>query len=259
MYYLASFSIYSIIVFLFWYLFKKPDKNEKYQFKSVLVNEMTKGLTKSDVESRKKRVKVLPLHQRFIYWIWFSSIIIMLVLPAILLNIARYYLIELFFATKSVFFIDLNSGSLLVFSFGVFLAGVSLNVAYSYLTNRGFIRKADLLYQIGSFQEYPLKMNILISGILVIIGLPLMILGFNSYRYFSEEQIVIKSALSVEENVYSYTDVDYIDHSFLKDGSNKYTIVFKSGKKLILDNRILLNPKFKKIMNDYDIVIKVNE
>ena len=249
--------IYFLIVIIFVLYFKKPDKNEYRQFKEVFTKEMMKGQIKSDVKSRKKRVKVLPLYQRCLYLLWFSSIITMIFLPAVVLSIARVYLIDLFFVPENAFCIDVNSPSLLVFGIGVFFAGIPLLVAYSYLTNRGVIRKADLLYQLGSFQEYPKKANIYISGILLLIGLPLMIFGFNSYRYFNDKQIVVKSALSISEAVYSYSDVNYIEHSYYKDDTSGYSIVIKNGKSLTLNEDISLNPKFIKTINDNHIEIKV--
>jgi len=257
MYYLISFLIYFLIIILFVLYFKKPDKNEYRQFKEVFTKEMMKGQIKSDVKSRKKRVKVLPLYQRFLYWLWFSSIMTIIFLPTVVLSIARFYLIDLFFVPENAFCIDLNSPSLLVFGIGVFLAGIPLLVAYSYLTNRGVIRKVDLLYQLGSFQEYPKKANIYISGILLLIGLPLMIFGFNSYRYFNDEQIVVKSALSISETVYSYSDVNYIENSYYKDDTSDYSIVIKNGKTLTLNEDISLNQKFMKTINDNHIEIIV--
>ncbi|MDY0278806.1 MAG: hypothetical protein RBQ97_12060 [Acholeplasma sp.] len=258
MYYLISFLIYIFIVVLFVIYLKKPDKNEKRQFKGTFTKEMMKGLTNSDVRSRKKRVKVLPFFQRFLYWLWFSSLITMIILPTVVLCIARYYIIDLCFVPENAFCIDLNSPSMLVFGAGVFFAGIPLLVAYSYLTNRGIIRKADLLYQLGSFQEYSKKTNIFISGILLIIGFPLMILGFNSYRYFNDEQIIIKSALSINETVYSYSDVNYIEHRFYSDDTSDYSIIIKNGETLTLYEDISLNQKFVKTINDNSIEIKIN-
>lgn len=256
MYYLIAFLIYSLIVLLFVLYVMTPSQMEKRQFKGVLVDEMMKSLTKSDVRSRKKRVKILPLYQRFLYWLWFSSIIAMIVVPAIVLSVARYYLIDYFFVPENAFCIDLNTPALLVFGFGAFLTGIPVLVAYSYLTNRGIIRKADLLYQLGSFQEYPKRMNILISGVLMLIGLPLMMLGFNSYRYFSDEQITVKSALSSRETVYSYYDVSYIEHSFYRDDTSGYSVILKNGTELSLNEDISRNQEFINTINNNHIEIK---
>lgn len=258
MYYLISLLLYLLIVLSLIMYLKKTKGKEKHKFKETFINEMMKGLTKSDVKSRKKRVKVLPLYQRFLYWLWFSSIMAMIILPTVVLSIARYYLIDIIFVPENAFCIDINTPSLLVFGVGVFFAGIPLLMAYSYLTNRGIIRKADLLYQLGSFQEYPQKMNILISGILFIIGIPLMILGFNSYRYFNDQQIVVKSALSINETIYSYSDVSYIQHSIYKDETSDFTIVLKNGEELNINDDISLNSKFMKTINDNHIEIKDN-
>lgn len=256
MYYLISFLIYFLIVLLFVLYIKKPKKKEQGQFIDTFNKEMMKGLSKSDVKSRKKRVKVLPLSQRFLYWIWFTSLVSMILLPTVVLSITRYFMIDFLFVPENAFCIDLNSPSLFAFGAGVFFAGIPFLVAYSYLTNRGVIKKADLLYQMGSFQEYPKRANIFISWILLIIGFPLMILGFNSYRYFNEDQIVVKSALSINETVYSYSDVDYIEHSFYRDDTSDYTIVIKNGKTLTLYDDISLDPKFINIINENHIEIK---
>ncbi len=121
MYYLVSLFIYILIVFLFILYLKKPDIIEKQQFKEIFTKEMMKGLTKSDIRLRKKRVKVLPFFQRVLYWIWFSSIIAMLVLPAGVLCIVRYYIIDFCFVPESALYIDLNSPSLLVLEPVLFL------------------------------------------------------------------------------------------------------------------------------------------
>ena len=180
----------------------------------------------------------------------------MIVVPAIVLSVARYYLIDYFFVPENAFCIDLNTPALLVFGFGAFLTGIPVLVAYSYLTNRGIIRKADLLYQLGSFQEYPKRMNILISGVLMLIGLPLMMLGFNSYRYFSDEQITVKSALSSRETVYSYSDVSYIEHSFYRDDTSGYSVILKNGTELSLNEDISRNQEFINTINNNHIEIK---
>jgi hypothetical protein len=256
MYYLISFLLYFLILFLIVITFRKPHKDENRKFKKVFIQEMMKGLSKSDVRSRKKRVKVLPLYQRILYWLWFTSVMTLIFLPMIVLSIARYYILEFFFIPDHAFNIDFNTPSLLVFGVGVFLAGIALAVAYSYLTNRGIIREADMLYQLGSFQEYPKKANVFISGILLAVGLPLMILGFNSCRYFTHDEIVVKSALSINEKTYLFSDVEYIKHSLYVDDTTSYTFVIKNGKSITLFEDITINPEFMETIADHNIEIK---
>jgi len=255
-YYLISFLLYFLILFLIVITFRKPHEDENRKFKKVFIQEMMKGLSKSDVRSRKRRVKVLPLYQRILYWFWFTSVMVLMFLPAIVLSIARYYILEFFFVPDNAFYIDINTPSLLVFGVGVFLAGIALDVAYSYLTNRGIIRKADMLYQLGSFQDYPKKANVFISGVLLAVGLPLMILGFNSYRYFTHDEIVVKSALSINETSYLFSDVEYIKHSLYVDDTKSYTIVINNGKSLTLFEDITLNQEFMEAIADHHIEIK---
>jgi hypothetical protein len=232
MYYIVCLFVY--LGFIYWFIscFKKPSKKEKNKFKNVFLKESIKGLTKSDVKYRKNRVSVLSLWQRFLYWLWVWSVFALIFAPVILFNFARVYIIETFFIPIDALHFEVSSLSNLIFWIGSFLCGISICVVYSYITNRGVIRKADLLYQMGSFQEYPKEANILICGILLIIGLPIMFISFNSYKYITREEVVVKSAFSINSKEYEYSDIDYIIKKTYEDDSADYKIVLKNGKNL---------------------------
>lgn len=257
MYYVMALLVYLLILFPILLSIRKPDIKDRDVFATTLVREHYKSVTKSDVKSRKKRVKVLPLYQRGLYWVWFWRNLSMVALPAIGLSISRYYLIDAWFVPDSAYFIDLNSPSLLVFGFGAFLVGIPIFVVLSTLSNRGIIREADRLYQMGSFQEYPAEFNALLAKITLVIGLPLVILGFNSYRYLTPDYIVSKSALSLSETITPYDDIDYIEHSFYVDGDDSYTFYYKNGESFTIFYNMEDNVAFFKAIADHQIEIKI--
>ncbi len=82
-----------------------------------------------------------------------------------------------------------------------------------------------------------------------------MIIGFNSYRYFDERQIVEKSALSINAVAYSYSDITYIEHRIYKNDSSDYCIVIKNGDSITINEATLINEKFEEIINANNIKI----
>lgn len=174
--------------------------------------------------------KVLPLYQRFLYWLWFGSNVALIILPAIAFTLLRYYLIErLYIHDLAISFMS-GGGVDIVFAVGSFMVGIPILVGYSYLTNRGIIQKADKLYQLGSFQEYPKRANIFICAVLLAIGLPIFILSFNSYSYITPEKIGIKSTFSIDEKTYEYSDIIYMEKKIYSNGAFKYKAHFKDNK-----------------------------
>lgn len=219
------------------YLIKRPIQDEKRIFLDTLRREAYKGLSKSDVKYRKKRVKNLPLFDRFLYWLWFSSIIFLLCIGfPILPSVFRWLIIKYAVCPEGTIFLHISGGSHFAFGVGSFFLGIPFLVAYSYLTNRGRLRKADLVYQMGSFQEYPKKMNIAVSAICGLIGLIIMIIPCNSYQYCTKDEIVNKSAFSINKTVYTAEQIDYAEEIKTmrteKDGSYtyyRYKIITKDG------------------------------
>lgn len=257
MYYVVALLVYAMVLMVAVFALRKPNDAEAFEFKIVMASEMIKGVTKSDVNSRKKRVKSLPLYQRVLYWVWFSSIMSFIFIPVIGLMIGRYYLIEYLFVPETAFLIDLDSPSLLVFGVGAFLVNIPFLVGYSWLTNRGIIREADLLYQLGSFEEYPARANQFIAMVLLIIGLPPLLLGFNSYRYLTPDHLVTKSALSILEKRYNYTDVDHVELRYYVDGDKRYTFVFKDGFSIPLSSVPSENETLALILEEHRFEIEI--
>ncbi len=212
MYYIICFLIVLIWSLAAIYFAKLPIQEETRAFLNTLQHEAYKGLSKSDVKYRKKRVKNLPLFDRFLYWLWFWSLIFLLCIGFPLLpSVLRWLVIKYAVCPEGTIFLHIPEGSHLAFICGSFFFGIPFLVAYSYLTNRGRLRKADFVYQMGSFQEYPKKMNIVLSAICGLLGLLIMILPCNSYQYCTKSEIVNKSAFSIHETVYRTGQIDYAE------------------------------------------------
>lgn len=262
MYYLICFLLYFLIIFLLLYVLKRiskvKNKKKSKKFKDVFIKELSKGLTKSDLKYRKRRVKVLPLWQRFLYKLWFSSMVIIIVIQPVLFCIARNLVIGNFFVSKDALYYSSSSLSELVFGIGAFMCGMPILVGYSYISNRGVIRKADLLYQMGSFQEYPVQENLFISILLLIIGLPMMIMSFNSYTYIERDEFAIKTAFSISEKHYYYSDLDYIERKTYSNDRVNYIAHIKNKKKYIIHDSYFADLEFELLLRRNAVHIRDN-
>ena len=240
MYYTVSFTIYFILVLILciaFLLFKKKndeEKNAKLEYAKTFVVEMEKGLSKSDVKSRKQRVKILPIYVRALYWIWFFiTISFFIVFPAVL-ALARGVLIQQWFAPDTAIEFSDNSISLLVIFFAGMLFGVSLSIGFSYLTYTRTIAKADAVYRMGSFQVYPKQLNFIIALIAVVTMLPILIFSFNNYQYFTEEEMVQKPVFAFSEKKYPYSEIEFIEKKIYTDGEVSTIAHLQSNKKIEL-------------------------
>ena len=70
--------------------------------------------------------------------------------------------------------------------------------------------------------------------VLLLIGLPMMILSFRSYKYFTDETIVIRSALQSSEISYSYSDIECAKKRLPEKNKEPiywdYTILLNTGE-----------------------------
>jgi len=280
-YYLIAFSLYFLILFILFRCFMHLSPDNRKKFKDVLkeekikisdvirlylrllflqvVKEKMKTWDKSEHKSRKKRIRALPLYQRFLFWFWYDTVFIMIFLPAILFSVLRYYLIADLYIPASAMDFSVGGPALLLFGVGSFLVGISLDVGYSYLTNRGIIREADRLYSVGSFQEYPKEANVFISVILVAIGGLIMIFSFNCYDYITPEKMAFKPAFAMSEKIYAYADIDDMEKTIYSDGEVSYAAHFVDGKKHTFSiDKSIENP-LDSILKEYNIetVLKV--
>jgi len=145
------------------------------------------------------------------------------------------------------------------FLFGIacFIFGIPIVLLYSYITNKGFIRKADKLYQKGSFQDHPKKFNIFLSGVLVILFFPLLVLSFNNYTYYTDNAIVVKGVFAINEKSYDYSEIDYIEVKEYSNGKYDYIAVTKSGKEIeIVDSESTISQELENIIKLYDIPLR---
>ena len=105
LYYLICILFYVAFLFaafmLLKYILKKPEKNDKKKFASVFWEKSTNARNRSYIRSRKKRVKSLPLYQRFVYWLWFCSIVILIFIQPVLFSVIRYYFIKSFYLPEN--------------------------------------------------------------------------------------------------------------------------------------------------------------
>jgi hypothetical protein len=150
---------------------KTPDKNgyedfeeeEDFQEESNEYYKDYKEYQKAERKKRKMRVNVLPLYQRILYNIWFISILVLLFFPPVVFLVVRRYLVEYFFIPENAINYSTSSIQEIFFTSACFFCGIPFVLFYSYITNKGIIRKADKLYQMGSFQEYPKKFNLFLQ------------------------------------------------------------------------------------------------
>ena len=238
MYYLICILFYVAFLFaafmLLKYILKKPEKNDKKKFASVFWEKSTNARNRSYIRSRKKRVKSLPLYQRFVYWLWFCSIVILIFIQPVLFSVIRYYFIKSFYLPENCIYFETGPLSDLAFMFAGFLCGIPLMVAFSYLTNRGIVKEADALYELGSFQEYPRIISLILSIVLLVVGLPIGIMSFNNYRYCTDDQIGIKSSFSFTVKKYDYFEIQCVNRRKYTGNTFDYMIRLKNGKELHL-------------------------
>ena len=126
LYYLICILFYVAFLFaafmLLKYILKKPEKNDKKKFASVFWEKSTNARNRSYIRSRKKRVKSLPLYQRFVYWLWFCSIVILIFIQPVLFSVIRYYFIKSFIFLKIAFILRRARFQILLLCSPVFYA-----------------------------------------------------------------------------------------------------------------------------------------
>lgn len=239
MYYILFIMLYALLLYLFKISVKYSVKEESSFSKSKLINETLKGLSKRDVKYRRKRIKALPFYKRFLYKAWYISVIFLLIILPVLLCAIRRLIIKALIPTYVTYFeTDILATS--VFLIGGLLIGVPITLVYSYLTNRGIIKQADLIYQLGSFQEYPKKVNIILSWLCVLIGLLIVFLPCNCYRYCTDDKIGIKKVFSLSEQAYTYPEINYVEKviSGSEAVKSRYTFFTQDGESFILGENV---------------------
>lgn len=263
MYYIVSYIIYFLTLLILFRILRKPGDIDGAKAKDRFVTEMYKGLSKSDLKNRKKRVKSLRLYERFLYRLWFTFCIILLFAVPLLLIALRIFIQKKFYIPNFVIFYSndsIDTPSAIVLLFGGMFLGAVISVGFSYLTYTDTIRKADKIYQTGSFQTYPFKFNIFMSFIIVLIVFPIMITSFNCYLFCTEDEIVEKSAFSLNENRYEYSNVSYIEQKTYTDDKIEYIAFMDNGKKLTIydgfDDEAVLNVLHEYNIDIHQIVVK---
>ena len=231
------------------------DMNVKAESKETFHREKAKGLSKSDVSARKQRVKILPLYQRGLYWIWFFLNISFFVLFPAVLAMSRGFLMKKWFISDAVLYFSDDKFSLIVIFFAGMFFGVSLSIGFSYITYTKTIAKADALYSMGSFQVYPKLFNFILALIGVVIMLPILIFSYNNYQYFTMDEMIQKPVFSFTEKVYPYSDIEYIEKKIYTDGEESIIAHLRSGKKIeIFSGHIEHdNPKLYRVIASYDL------
>lgn len=193
---------------------------------------MMKGLSKSDVKYRKKRVKVLPFSQRFLYRIWVAACISFIFLIPITLMVSQYFVMNALYIPEAAVCVMAHGGVSAVLVFAGLFIGVVISIGFSYLTYSEKIKKVDLLYSIGSFQSYPKTANVFICFFLVLIMFPVVVFSYNSYTFCTEEEIVVKSAFAFTEKTYQFSEVTHITKKVFSDGKRSYFAHTERGKEI---------------------------
>lgn len=254
LYYLFCLGVYLLMLLSSIY-FSKCLKRDKKLFSKLDSLPSEGRFRKRKPRKKRKRIKKLrrkdlPLFHRFIYYVWLFSIIVLLVGFPILFGFLRYWLIGEYFVPAETLYYESSPLSTLTFGAGSFFCAIPLLVLYSYITNRGIVRKADIVYQMGSFQEYSKLTNIFICEVLLIIFLPVMILSFNSYRYVTDAYFAQKSSFSLTEERYSYDEIDYVELKLYKGGSVHYTAVLEDERKVYLGEELRIRRDDFEILSD---------
>lgn len=244
MYYVVCLLLYALVLFWFYRVIQTPVPRSQWRhFSGSFVEFGLQGLTKSDVRKRKRRTRALPAWLRFLYWVWFlTHFAIFLGIP-ILLVLLTHQIQGVLLVPESAFAFSSNAGAMLVFLFGALFSSVAVTCFYGSITNRGVIREADRLYRMGSFAEYPALVNKILSGIFLLIGLPMMMLSLHSYTYFTDREIVFQGVFASE--TVRYDEIEYAKvwvQQRRKNFDMEYLVGYEKGdaiaERLIYDENI---------------------
>lgn len=171
-----------------------------------------------------------------------------------MLWVTRPAVVKTLLISKPIIYFNDNNLSIMVLFFGGMILGTAMSVGFSYLTYTDTIRKADQLYRMGSWQTYPLKFNILLSFICVLIAFPAVTMGYMSYQYCTQDEIVLKSAFSVSETRYDYSDITYVEQKTYKNGNISYSAHADNGKRFEIYSGNG-NPEMLRIFENNNITI----
>jgi hypothetical protein len=208
------------------------------RFGGVLLESQGHG-SKLERKSRKKRVQTLKSWERIIYIIWVAVQITMIIGMPILFIGGKYLIIKHFVVPEGTLYFETGIWGMVSILLAGFITGIPLILGFSYLTYRGPIRRADKLYRIGSFQEYPKKANWFIAGICGLLGALIMFLPLNSYRYCTEDEITIKKVFALNEKAYAFSEIDHVEEKTYSGNNNKdYTFYTSDGDKFDFGDRI---------------------
>lgn len=220
MYYIIYIIAYTLCVIAFITYIKRPDKKEMQKFGRVLVGAERKAL-KLDRQSRKKRVQALTAWDRFIYKLWVAVQLTMIIGMPVLFIGGKYLFVKHCVAPEGTLYFETGMWGMVAILISGFFVEIPLILGFSYLTYRGPIRRADKLYTVGSFQEYPKKANWFIAGICGLFGALIMFLPLNSYRYCTEDEITIKKVFALNEKVYAFSEIDHVEEKTYSGNNNK--------------------------------------
>lgn len=198
MYYTACLAIYIVIFLLVCRALRAAPKGHWSLYKDALMAEAYKCLTKYDVKMRRQRTRLLPLWQRFLYWVWFSMHFVLWFGTLILLAAFLHAIQGVFVVPEIAYAHATGVGTVIAFGVGAFFLCFDLTYVFSTMTNRGMIKRADRLYQLGPFSAYPSSISKIICGLLLLAGLPFMMLSLPVCTFYTGNGIVFQGAFSRE-------------------------------------------------------------
>lgn len=234
MYYIVFFIIYISLIYISLLFYKKSKEKVIKQARKSFENTFeSKGIKKNE----------LPRYQVFLYYIYFWLIAFMIcILPGII-SFSLYFFKDKFFIPDDVIYFYRNPIDSILNYFSCMLLIAPFICIFDYVVNRGFIRKVDSFYYRIGFSYDGVYFSIMCSLICFLIGLPILLLNFNSYKYCTDNQIIIKSAFELNDRKYTYDDIEIVKRK-VYNTSYDYRLYFKDGYHTIISDE----EKFEKII-----------
>jgi|GEM_PF-3322395 len=234
MYYIVCFIIYILLILISLLFYKKSkDKVIKQARKSFKNTFESEGIKKND----------LPRYQVFLYYIYFWLIVLMLCILPLIMSFSLYFFKDKFFIPNDAIYFYRNPIDSALNYFSCILLIAPFICIFDYIVNRGFIKKVDSFYYRIGFSYDGIYFSIMCSLICFLIGLPILLLSFNSYKYCTDNQIIIKSAFEIDDRKYTYDDIDLVKRK-VYNTSYDYRLYFKDGYHTIISDE----EKFEKII-----------
>lgn len=239
MYYKIFFSIYILLICiaLLFYV-KNKDRIIKNAKKSFKMNFKSKNVKKND----------LPKYQVFLYHIYIFLIGFMICILPIIISFSLYFFKEKIFIPDDIIYFYRNPIDMILNYFSCMLLIAPFICVFDYIVNRGFIKIVDAFYyRIGSYYD-GLYFSIMCTLICLLVGLPILLLNFNSYKYCTNNEIIIKSAFEMKNREYTYVDIELVQRKVYTD-SYEYRLYFKDGYHTVISDK----EKFEKIIEDKNL------